>query len=241
MKIAIQRFLSLWVLFGILSCGGGGSDTPGSTPTPSPTPEATAPKAATLVFPENNTTCNEGAIVNDAVSKVNFQWNAAEDTDSYELRLKNLDTDVTTVHASSASNTTIDLDRGVPYSWFVKSKSNTVTATATSATWKFYNQGPGVESYAPFPAEVVSPVRGSTISGATTVSLVWTGSDVDEDIASYEVYVGTIAPPTNSVATTSATTTAIEVEVGKTYYWRVKTIDETGQNSLSELFEFKVK
>ena len=73
----------------LISCGGGGSGSSDNGPDPVPVP---APLAATLIFPDNNTECNEGEVVNDTQSRVTFQWNASQNTDSYEVNLKNLNT-----------------------------------------------------------------------------------------------------------------------------------------------------
>jgi hypothetical protein len=105
----------------------------------------------------------------------------------------------------------------------------------------FYNEGPGIENYAPFPADVVAPKRGAQVENTGTVSLEWTGSDVDNDIDEYEVFFGTVNPPTNSLVTTTSTTTNTSVNANTVYYWYVVTTDVAGNTSTSETFEFKVK
>jgi len=76
-------------MFGLmLSCGGGSDDT---TSEPEP---VMPPLATTLIFPENNTECNEGEIISDTESRVTFRWNASEFTDSYIVHLTNLNTNV---------------------------------------------------------------------------------------------------------------------------------------------------
>jgi hypothetical protein len=123
----------------------------------------------------------------------------------------------------------------------VVSKANGTTVTASSDKWKFYNEGPGIENYAPFPADVVAPKRGPQVENTGTVSLEWTGSDVDNDIDEYEVFFGTVTPPTNSLVTTTSTTTNTSVNANTVYYWYVVTTDVAGNTSTSETFEFKVK
>ncbi len=225
-------------LFAMTACGGGSDDSPEVI-----VPEVTLiaePKATTLVFPENNTECNEGDIVNDLTSNVIFRWNVAEDTDSYEVTLRNLNSNTSINFNSINTQSLVTLDRGTPYEWFVISKATGTTATATSSTFKFYNQGPGIENYAPFPAEVVQPMRGESIPTTTTVTLEWTGSDIDNDITGYELFFGTDAEPSQSIGTTAAEAFETTVSPGETYYWRVVSSDSAENTSQSEIFEFKV-
>lgn len=225
--------LSLFLLGASCGGGGGGDDEP----TPIPVPD---PKAATLTFPANNEACNEGTNVNDTQSSVTFQWSASQDTDSYEVNLKNLSNNSTTKTNANTNQATITILRGTPYEWFVVSKATGTNKTATSSTWKFYNQGAGVENYAPFPAEAISPKRGETIESTTTVSLKWEGSDVDNDISDYEVFFGTDTNTSTSLGTTTNTTLDATVSSGSTYYWKVITKDSQDNTSDSEVFEFKV-
>lgn len=220
----------------LASCGGGSDD--GGTDTPD---AIATPKATTLVFPENNTECNEGAIISDTRSSVEFSWNAATDTDSYEINIKNLATGNSSSKTVTTTSDAITIDRGTPYEWFVVSKANGTTETATSTTWKFYNQGVGTENYAPFPAGAISPARGTTIATTTTVSLKWSGEDVDNDIVDYEILFDTNNTPTTSIGVTTETTLDATVTSNTVYYWKVITKDSQNNTSTSEVFEFKVE
>jgi len=235
MKLRYINVLAVSLI--ILSCGGG---DPGNDPDPQPDPVA-APTAATLVFPDNNTECNEGDIVSDTQSRVTFQWNASQNTDSYEINIKNLNTNNTSKSNSSTNSAEITIERGVPYEWFVVSKATGTTQTASSTTWKFYNQGPGIENYAPFPAEAVSPTRGATINTTGLINLEWSGSDVDNDLVEFDVYFGTDSDPTTVVETTAQSTSEVNVASGETYYWRIISRDSQGNTSQSEVFEFRVE
>ncbi|TYA65945.1 fibronectin type III domain-containing protein [Seonamhaeicola marinus] len=224
----------------LLSCGGsgggGGSDDDGGTPPE----EILPPEAAVLTSPAKDEECNQGNVVSDTKSRVTFDWNAAANTNSYTHVLKNLETDVETEQTTSSTSISLTIDRGVAYSWKIISKSNKTTTTATSEIWKFYNAGEGVENYAPFPAELVAPAMGSEV--ASPVTLSWTGSDVDNDIASYEVYLDTNETPTTVQETTTNTTIEnIALSADTVYYWRVKTTDESGSSSLSPVFEFRTE
>lgn len=223
-----------------LSCGGG-EETNGDDSGPEPQiPIVTTPSSATLIFPDNNSECTEGEVVSESQSRVLFQWNASENTDSYQVNLRNLNTNSTALTNSAANEVEITLLRGVPYEWFVVSRANGTNETAKSEVWKFYNAGPGITNYAPFPAQAVSPTRGATIDFSPSVELVWSGSDVDNDIISFNLYYGTTDTP--QLLETGLTATSFEVDLnpGQTYYWQAETLDSAGNTTQSELFNFRV-
>ena len=227
-------FFVLVIIF-IAACGGSDSNDPDPDPDPDP---IAAPLAATLVFPDNNTECNEGVVVNETQSTVTFDWNASQNTDSYEVNLRNLNTNTSSKTNSNTNSADITLERGVPYEWFVVSKANGTNETASSSIWKFYNQGPGVENYAPFPAEALNPGRGEAINNSGTVQLEWSGSDVDNDITEYDVLFGTDSDP-SALCTTPDSFIDATIATG-VYYWRVISKDSQGNSSESEIFEFSV-
>lgn len=230
------------------SSGSGGDD---DTPTPPPTtgggddePVIPAPSAATLIFPEDNTECNTGVVdVDDnTLSAVTFEWNAAQNADRYTLTITNLNTNTSTFVNADTNEATATIQRGTPYSWYVTSRADGTRDTADSGTFRFYNEGPGVENYAPFPAEAIAPARGVNLPMTTTmVTLEWSGADVDNDITGYEVFFGTDVDPSTSIGSGAETTLAdVAVTSGTTYYWKVVTTDSAGNTSSSEVFSFKI-
>jgi len=234
----IKNIIILLCITIVYSCSSGGSDGP-ETPTPTPTPKP--PTAASLEFPLNNSECTEGTNITSTESTIQFNWRNSENTDSYQLVLKNLDTQTTNNYNSNVSELGITLQRGTPFSWYVISKSNSISQTAQSTTWKFYNAGDAVSSYAPFPAELIYPVMGSAFNSITSnVALQWSGSDVDDDITEYEIFFGIANPPTTSQGTTPAPNMDMSVNSGDTYYWRVVTKDSQNNSSNSEIFQFKI-
>ncbi|MEP2278982.1 hypothetical protein [Maribacter sp.] len=239
----ILKYITFAFLPGLLlvSCGGGSDN---ETPADPIAPVVLDPDAASLVFPEDNTECNEGVInANDETkSTVTFEWSASENTDSYEVKIKNLDTGSITTATSTTNQKDVSINRGTPYEWYVISKANGTSSTATSETWAFYNQGLGIENYAPFPAVAINPQRGSTITNAnTTITLEWSTSDVDDDIVSYEVLFDTTEAPTTSLGSTIESYLDVTISQGITYYWKVITTDSFENTSSSELFEFRVE
>lgn len=220
------------------ACGGGNS---GGDPEPEPQPQAQPPSAATLIFPENNLPCTEGTIISDTRSRITFQWNASQNTDSYQLVVRDLNTLVESTATSNTNEATITVSRGTPYAWFVISRATGVTQTAQSPTWRFYNEGPGIQSYAPFPAQALAPPRGAHIDPAATVLLQWEGADADEDITGYEVFFGTDAASLASAGVTTAAELEVDVASGTDYFWYVRTADAQGNVTDSETFSFRVR
>lgn len=230
MRLVKNLILVLTLSLGI-SCGGDDNDDV-IAPVVNPT-------AAMLNFPLNNTECNEGTIISESRSEVIFKWTGAVNNDSYTLSLKNLETGVVKNYNSNFEELPISILRGVSYSWWVVSKVTGNSETAESQIWKFYNAGLPKESHPPFPAEVVSPVMGSTV-GSGVVKLQWKGSDVDNDIVSYTILFGNSETPSTSIGSTTTNSINVEVESGNVYYWEVISTDANGNTSDSEIFQFKV-
>lgn len=232
----MKKLIYSLIVLMFLSCSSEGSDDSGpDVPTPK------NPEAAVLVYPEQNSECTTGTNVTVTNSTVEFEWNVSKNTDSYELNLKNLELGSTTTHTASSNKISIELLKGTPYSWFIVSKSNSVTNTAKSQTWKFYNAGDGSVSYAPFPAEAVSPINNENIATTDKVTLDWNGSDVDNDIATYDVYFGTgTAPSSIKTDHTESSLADVAVSSATTYYWYIITKDDQGNTSQSETFKFNV-
>ena len=225
--------INILILSVFINCGG--SDDSEPTPPPPKNPED-----ATLVFPEKNSECTEGTNKTPTNSTVQFNWDNSLNTDSYELVLKNLESGTTTNHTSATSELSIELLRATPYSWYIVSKSTSITTTGKSDTWKFYNAGEAAVWYAPFPAEVVAPLQGAIVLPVgDKITLDWTANDVDNDIVSYDVYFGTTnIPPSFMTELTNSTVSDVAVIANTTYYWYVVTKDEQGNSSNSEVFEF---
>lgn len=201
-----------------------------------------SPTPVQLVFPYENYLCNIGTDITATESTVLFEWEEAENTDQYELILNNVTTGNITSHQTSDLKIPIVLDRNTPFKWYVISKSSAVTDTAQSATWKFFNAGAATESYAPFPAEIVSPAMAATIATtANVIALDWNGSDVDNDIIGYDVYFGTSAsPPIIETDVEESILNDVSILPDTIYYWKIVTKDSTGNSSDSGVFQFKI-
>ncbi|AWA29699.1 hypothetical protein HYN48_06175 [Flavobacterium magnum] len=227
MKI-ISKYILAAICFLMLSCGGGGEST------------SENPSAAVLIAPVNNSECLSGQDVSETQSKVTFEWNPADFTDAYTVYIKNLNTQITTQYeAGAATSLEVTLAKSTPFSWWVISKASGSTQTATSEKRKFYNAGNGVVNYAPFPAEAIAPGNSSSVPGPT-VNFSWSGSDVDNDIVQYELYMDTNSnPSTLKGSTPSENLNGIPVSANTTYYWKVVSKDQSGNTSDSPIYQFK--
>tara|TARA_R110002020_G_scaffold91560_2_gene222292 strand:+ start:27705 stop:28403 length:699 start_codon:yes stop_codon:yes gene_type:complete len=203
--------------------------------------EEDVPGQALLVFPDNNEECTQGNTLSPTENEIVFMWEPSLATDSYELFLTNLFTSETQQFESEVPTLTATLLRGTPYSWYVVSRATDVEETAQSETWAFYNAGPGVEFFIPFPAEAVSPVNGRLLQRTTTVTLEWSAADLDGDITYYDIFFGESDPPILVESDHGGTTLEnIPVVPGNTYYWKVVTKDQRNNSSTSETFTFTV-
>lgn len=243
------RTIGLLAILSILvACSGGGDEgggqvqNPGNpnSGNPDPDPVVPAPKAATLVFPEHNTECNEGTNLTNTTSDVNFQWSFAADADSYEVRVMNLNDNTELVETTASDTITMTILRGTPYSWHVVSKASGTNATANSEMATFYNAGEAVENHAPFPATAEYPEMGQSIDHGSTL-LSWETSDIDDDIVQYEVYYGTETPPDNKISDTNESQLEVTTVEGTTYFWKIITNDAAGNSTASQIFEFRTK
>ncbi len=200
------------------------------------------PGIAQLVFPDRNSECTTGEDINAATSQVEFRWRSSSDTETYELRATNLNSNTTQTINTSSTSAKLPLQKGAPYSWAVVSKNSAVLQTASSATWSFYNSG-FETTYAPFPAEIVEPEMGATAFKDINndVVLRWSGADVDNDIVGFELYISTESPPETLIFSPGpdATNTKVSVLANTVYYWRVVTKDQEGNTSDSGVSEFR--
>ena len=200
------------------------------------------PSAATLVFPLQDSECTTGVDVGANTSEVEFQWQQAANTETYELRVTHLIESTTITRTTTNTSSIVPLEKGAPYSWFVISKNTATMEEPASTTWRFYNAG-SEETYAPFPATILSPASGATVARDTNgeVSLQWSGTDVDNDIANYEVYLSTADPPATLVGSPSVSVTqlSIAVDANTIYYWKVITRDREGNTSDSGVYSFR--
>ncbi|SHI64020.1 hypothetical protein [Pseudozobellia thermophila] len=203
-----------------------------------------APEAVTLVAPEKNSECTPVQSTNGTSSVVRFSWLGSDHTESYELRVTNLETGTVQTRTTSATVETLSLVKGAPFSWQVISRNSKSDKTATSPSWYFYNPG-AQTSHAPFPAEIISPESGATVfrNINNEVTLTWSGADIDEDILQFEIYFSEENPPQEIIATVNGNIGSrdISVDTDTVYYWKVVTTDSEGNTSDSGVMDFRCR
>ena len=247
MRTHILKYFSFLFTLTLISCGGGGGDDGGGSGGGGGGNVINPPGKSTLTAPANNKTCETGTSVSDTKSEVTFTWGASADTNTYDLKITDLNSStITNKTGLSTTTTKVTLDKGVPYSWNITSKSTASTTTTASDTWKFYLAGTGIVNYAPFPADLKTPASGSTITrdGDGKVAFTWDGSDPDTgDTLKYTLYVDTTdgkQTPATALSNLTAKTASVALEAATTYYWRVKTSDGTN-SSYSIVYSFKTQ
>jgi len=230
-----NRIFFAGALLLMLSCG---EDIPGPV-----VMDTAIPAKVMLIFPLENSECNEGTNISATESTVRFEWKSAENADEYELVVANLASDVVASYATLETTIPVVLQRATPYAWYVISRSNEVDSTEKSSVWKFYNSGEGIKSYAPFPAEVISPKMAEVINSASgTVTLHWEGSDIDGDIVGYDVNLGPTNPPALFKQNiTESMLSGVSVDSNTIYYWSITTHDAAGNKTSTGVFQFGVK
>ena len=202
------------------------------------------PSAPTLISPANDETCLDGTSINDSQSNVDFRWSLAANALSYELVVTNLLTQSSQTYPATSNQTTVALTKAEPYNWSVKSIGEVGSIPSQSTQWKFYLAGDAVVNFAPFPSELISPQSGANVTPDINnlIKLQWNASDVDDDLAQFEVYLD------KNDATTIIKTIAyqteeesieIDVENGSTYYWKIIAIDTNQNQSSSGVYTFR--
>ena len=202
------------------------------------------PSAPTLISPANDETCLDGTSINDSQSNVDFRWSSAANALSYELVVTDLLTQSSQTYPATSNQTTVALTKAEPYNWSVKSIGEVGSVPSQSIQWKFYLAGDAVVNFAPFPSELISPQSGANVTPDINnlIKLQWNASDVDGDLAQFEVYLD------KNDATTIIKTIAyqteeesieIDVENGSTYYWKIIAIDTNQNQSSSGVYAFR--
>jgi len=219
----MKSIIKLVVLAIIISSCGGKDDPPAP-----PQPEVKELGAFNLVFPDNNLICTEGEDTgNDEVS-INFMWSASANATSYDLEITNQDSGGEINESSSTTEKTVVIPKGTQFTWTITAKLG--DAVKSSDPWSFYSEGIAQESYAPFPATITV-----TDNGNASVEIAWEGSDLDDDISSYEIYFGTTEQPDLVHSATSDNESLSQsITYGTDYYLEVVTIDSLGNKSTAK-------
>ena len=134
------------------------------------------------------------------------------------------------------------LARGKPYRWYVNSTSLLSPEVSKSQVWQFYLEGNSEETYFPFPAELQEPKNESmvTLDASSTISFLWEGHDLDQDIDRFDFYIGTtkndLIKEKEGLKTEQTT---MNLDTGSSYFWQVVTFDKVNNASKSQIFSFQ--
>jgi hypothetical protein len=211
---------------------------------PNPVVVKPTPLATLLSAPANGQPCLTGVSISATQSTVTFSWNKAENTETYELRIKNLATgdSVSVIKSTTQLTADVALLKSTPYSWYVVSKASGVTTAPHSDTWKFYNSGPGLSVYPPYPADLVSPAWGELIANQSgTLVLNWVVIPGSSPVKYYDVYLGNTLAPFLYKSNVTDSQLQIAVAANTQYFWRIVAKDANGNSSVSQVGNFYVK
>tara|TARA_B100001057_G_scaffold64406_1_gene58067 strand:+ start:3415 stop:4089 length:675 start_codon:yes stop_codon:yes gene_type:complete len=199
------------------------------------------PEPALLLGPENNNNCTTAIRVSDQQSQVNFSWQESLHTDEYELVVRDILTNVDQKKITLRLSSSIVLESGKQYSWWVNSKSLQTEKIAKSQVWTFYIEGIPNSSHFPFPAKLLSPENNTQVSLDNGVlTLRWEAVDLDNDVLDYDVYLGS-DPDDLELAIENLITNSISANLipDRYYYWKVATRDKQGNVSNSDIGVFR--
>lgn len=201
----------------------------------------TTPGQAMLSLPLNNQQCEVGEVTGD-MAVVTFSWEESSDTEKYNLEITNLVTgDVTLNVGLPTDSTKVRLSRGYPYSWKVTSR-NSGDEVTESELWKFYLAGEGESNTVPFPATLLSPLSGVTVTPVDgKVTLEWESSDSDGDDVTFTVFADTVdgnQDVPDEWKGIMESSIDISVQPGTVYYWHIETSDGVN-TSISSTYTFK--
>ena len=196
--------------------------------------EDLSPVSAILIFPENNTDCNEGNIISSTKSEVTFRWNSSENTDNYLLKIILVEDSIIQIINTNLPQATAVLERGKIYNWQVISQKNTSLVDGNSSIWSFYNSGVASENNIPFQAELIYPEQDENIL-AGQITLNWISSDLNNDVTENHILMDNYYPPTSIRGISSEDSFDILVQPFNIYYWQIVTNDQSGSKSFSNI------
>ena len=199
-----------------------------------------APDAAILVAPEDNVSCLYVPL-NTSTANVVFSWQQALNTDDYLLKVRSEATGIETTTSTENTSLRLTLDRGQVYGWKVVSRSEASAEETESNTRYFFLEAQQQLAHLPFPAKLVSPQEEEVVElNNGNVVFSWEGADLDGDISSYNLLLGSTETSLETIASgLTQSSHSHALEIGNQYYWQVETIDREGNRSSSLIFYFQ--
>ena len=221
-----MRLVIKLIFVGLLVASCGGSDDSNNNQ-----PEETEKElgAFNLIFPENNLICTEGEDNGTDGVSIELQWSASANATSYELEITNQENNSKDTRTITTTSLAVGLPKGTQFSWNVTAILG--SKTLSSDSWNFYSEGNSTENFAPFPAEI-----GVSDNGDGSVSVSWTGEDLDDDLSTYDVYIGTSGNLELILENTTNESTNYNITAGEQYIARVVSKDSNNNTSTSETY-----
>lgn len=236
----MKKFLGILTVITLISCGSS------NDPAPNPEPENNIPVASSYLLPNNNAVCT-GQEISDTEIEVDFQWNAFQDVEDnnldYTITVRSLATNmVVATENLNGTSTSITLEKGTTYAWNIEA-TDSDNNSVLGATWQFQTPFDAVTNYLPFPATLISPDNGSSVT-TTDVTFTWEGNDPDEgetELLEYSVFIDTANPPVQEVASNITAETYTKTLTAGVYYWKITSKDPSGNSSNSEIRQLIVE
>lgn len=185
-----------------------------------------------LNYPKNNTLCTEGKSISKDKVTIPLKWEVSKNAAFYKVKVINTSTGEKIEKVVNTTSTELNLLKGIKFSWSITAILN--DKELSSSTWSFYSEGASVSNHIPFPANISLKDNKDG-----TINIKWEGSDLDNDIANYKVYLG--SSENTAVLLIETKDTIIKnhnINYNKKYFLKIVTIDEKG-NSSSSIKEFK--
>ena len=215
------------------SCSGGSGDE-----MPEPQQQNKAPNIPSISAPVNNSLC-----INNVVE---FKWEAATDPDgdsvNYQIQIATNNQFTENIYNSpniAGTSYQLTLYKGVAYYWRVKTIDSKGLSSEYSNFFQFYTEGNGNPNHLPFAPNLVTPTLHKIIQTNST-KLEWTAVDVDNDPLTFEVYFGTVNPPSTKISDNqSENTFTVSLNPSTIYYWQIIVNDGKGGKSIGQIWNFK--
>lgn len=207
----------------------------------SPMPEMSG---ASLLSPTKNQVCEQGVNTVGDSSRLIFEWEKDENATRYDLVVNDVESGENFIVYKEiyATSKELELVHNRAYEWYVISR-NSSNEEAESDKWNFYFVGEPKNNYTPFPSRLLEPSFGEAITSADgVVDFMWSTTDPDGDTMIYDLYLDEIdgmQEPSETRKNLEQSSASLQLENGKTYFWRVKASDGFS-SSYSQVYSFKI-
>ncbi|SEB96662.1 hypothetical protein SAMN05192540_2009 [Maribacter dokdonensis] len=236
----MKRVVYLLICLSIMACSknDGNDKTPLSPDPDTKTDSDTPPDSDTidtgvpnLIFPEKDQLCLD--------ANITFNWSDATNSVSYQIQISTNRAFTGIVEDQIVDNSSLSLVMAVgqDYYWRVLSIDADNVKSAYSPDQAFYVKGEATSNYIPFNPSLTYPEQDSEVAHAN-VNLQWEGSDLDNDLLRYDIYLGTVQNPELFMSDLTTNTLEVSLEPNQTYHWQVHVSDGTSK-SIGEIWSFR--